>query len=287
MNPAYIILRVIRHFLPEGLVRFLLRRSLIIKPGLETRSPFEAAERYISTLKEENVTLQDKNILVFGYGGSYAVACSLLQKGAGHITLCEKVAPPDDRRNHALLPDFSKFLNVTSGIVKPNPAFISLAQGDIRIILANRQFDLIISTSVFEHLDDVEGITKALACRTAPQGTHLHYVDLRDHFFKYPFEMLCYSNATWYGWLNPTSHHNRWRLPQYQALFASLFLDVRIEVLERDSPAFEKVRHRVQPEFLSGDTDVDSVTLIKIMAKNPAAISAENRPDVRNEGQPR
>lgn len=276
MNPAYIIPRVIRHFLPQGLVRFLLRRSLIIKPGLETRSPIEAAERYISTLRNENVALDDKNILVFGYGGNYAVACMLLQNGAGHITLCEKEAPPDDRHNQALLPNFARFLNVTNGFVRPNPEFISLAQGDIRTILADRQFDLIISTSVFEHLDDVEGITRALARRTTPKGVHLHYVDLRDHFFKYPFEMLCYSKETWYGWLNPTSHHNRWRLPQYQAMFTSLFSDVKIEVLERDREAFKTVRDRIQPEFLSGDVDVDAVTLIKILAKNTLAGSIES-----------
>jgi hypothetical protein len=269
VNPAYILPRLIRHFLPNGLVRFLLRRSLIIKPGLETRSPFEAAERYIATLKSEGLSIEGKNMLVFGYGGSYAVACALLQNGADHITLCEKEAPPDDRRNQALMPDFSKYLLETNGFVGPNPEFISLVQGDIREILKGHQFDVILSTSVFEHLEDVEGITRALALLTAPQGVHLHYVDLRDHFFKYPFEMLCYSKETWYGWLNPTSHHNRWRLPQYQALFDGLFSKVNIQVLERELEAFEKARSRIRPEFLSGDADVDAVTLIKILARNP------------------
>jgi ubiquinone/menaquinone biosynthesis C-methylase UbiE len=269
VNPAYILPRLVRHFLPDGLVRFLLRRSLIIKPGLETRSPFEAAERYIAALKAERLSIEDKKVLVFGYGGSYAVACDLLQSGAGHITLCEKEAPPDDRRNQVLLSDFSKYLLETNGFVGPNPEFISLVQGDIRKILKGDQFDVILSTSVFEHLEDVEGITRALARLTTVNGMNLHYVDLRDHFFKYPFEMLCYSKEIWYGWLNPTSHHNRWRLPQYQSLFDELFSNVNIEVLERDRDAFEKTQSRIRPEFLSGDDEVDAVTLIKILAKNP------------------
>ncbi|MHC1783296.1 MAG: methyltransferase domain-containing protein [Anaerolineaceae bacterium] len=273
MNPAYILPRLIRHFLPDGLVRFFLRRSLIIKPGLETRSPYEAAERYSAALKAEGLSIKGKNVLVFGYGGSYAVACALLQKGADHITLSEKEAPPDDRRNHALLAEFSKYLLETNDFIVPNPEFISLAQGDIRKILKDNLFDVIVSTSVFEHLDDVEGITQALALLTAPQGVNLHYVDLRDHFFKYPFEMLCYSREIWYGWLNPTSHHNRWRLPKYQVLFDGLFQKVNIEVLERDQEAFEKARSRIRSEFLSGDTDVDAVTLIKILAKNPTSHS--------------
>lgn len=270
MNPAYIIPRVIRHFLPDSLVRFLLRRSLIIRPGLETRSPFEAADRYIEAMNEEGFSILDKKILVFGYGGSYAVACMLLKKGAAHVTLCEKEAPPDDRRNQALLVEFSQYLMEKEGKVSPNPDFITLAQGDIRKILTGSEFDIILSTSVFEHLDDVEGITRALERLTSPQGIHLHYVDLRDHFFKYPFEMLCYSAKTWYGWLNPTSHHNRWRLPDYQRLFSSLFDQSKIIVLERDYPAFQKIVHRIHPEFISGDAEIDAVTLIKIMAKIPS-----------------
>lgn len=269
MNLKYLLPRIVRHFLPEKMVRFLLRRSLIIKPGLETRSPFEAAERYISALSQSGFEIKDKNVLVFGYGGSYAVACALLKAGAGHVTLCEKEAPPDDRRNQALMAEFSKYLFETNGFVGPNPAFISLVQGDIRIILKGSRFDAVLSTSVFEHLDDVEGITQTLANLTKPEGTQLHYVDLRDHFFKYPFEMLCYSPQVWYGWLNPSSHHNRWRLPQYESLFRSLFMDVEIEVLDRDLDAFEMARPRIRSEFLSGDPQVDAVTLIKILAKNP------------------
>jgi hypothetical protein len=270
VNPAYIIPRVIRHFLPDSLVRFLLRRSLIIRPGLETRSPFEAADRYIEALNEDGFSLQDKKVLVFGYGGSYAVACMLLEKGATHVTLCEKEAPPDDRRNQALMAEFSQFLMEKDGKVVPNPAFITLAQGDISEILTGSEFDIILSTSVFEHLDDVEGITRALVRLTALKGIHLHYVDLRDHFFKYPFEMLCYSEKTWYGWLNTTSHHNRWRLPDYQRLFSSLFDQTKIIVLERDYSAFQKTIHRIRSEFISGDVEVDAVTLIKIVAKIPS-----------------
>jgi hypothetical protein len=35
------------------------------------------------------------------------------------------------------------------------------------------------------------------AALTRPDGLHLHFVDLRDHFLKYPFEVLCYSEGVW------------------------------------------------------------------------------------------
>lgn len=43
----YLFLRVVRHFLPEFAVRFLLRRSLIIKPGLETKNSASAIQSYL------------------------------------------------------------------------------------------------------------------------------------------------------------------------------------------------------------------------------------------------
>jgi len=46
MNLKYLIPRLARHFLPEKFVRFLLLRGWIIRPGIETSSPAEAAERY-------------------------------------------------------------------------------------------------------------------------------------------------------------------------------------------------------------------------------------------------
>ena len=83
--------------------------------------------------------------------------------------------------------------------------------------------DLVLSTSVYEHLDDVDGITQALAKLTAPDGAQLHFVDLRDHYFKYPFEMLKFSEAVWRNFLNPTSNLNRFRLPDYRRIFEKLF----------------------------------------------------------------
>ena len=41
------------------------------------------------------------------------------------------------------------------------------------------------------------------------------------------------------------------------------------DVLERDLPAFAKAHPRLRPEFLTGDDDHDSVTLIRVVARKP------------------
>jgi hypothetical protein len=115
----------------------------------------------------------------------------------------------------------------------------------------------------------VEGITRALARLTRPDGLHIHFIDLRDHFFKYPFEMLRFSERTWRNWLNPSSNHNRYRLWDYRRAFEDCFEQVEIEVLAREEEAFRRVRSHIRPEFLSGDADQDPVTLIRLIASKP------------------
>lgn len=269
MNLTYVLPRVIRHFLPEKVTRALLLRGLIIRPGLETRAPEEAAVRYERELNEMGVNLMNKRIFVFGYGGRFALACNLLKLGAGHVTLCEYSHQPDERANALLLPEFGRYLTHSMGKTLPKDEWITLLQGDIRELVhdpINHKSDIVLSTSVFEHLTDPAGILDALVKLTAVGGTHLHYIDLRDHFFKYPFEMLTYPEKTWASWLNPTSHLNRWRLPAYRKIFEDRFKHADVLVFESKPDEWAAIEDRVLPEFKTGDPQVDSVTQIRVTA---------------------
>jgi len=258
--------------MPENWVRFILRRSWIIRPGLETSSPRDAVNRYRTVLEKKGRSLQGKRVLVFGYGGRFAVGTALLRQGAAHVILCDKYAPPDEPRNRALLPQYDEYLVPDDDHVLPRPEWITLVEDDIRETAKSGALspaDVVVSSSVYEHLDDVDGITRALAALTKPDGVQLHFVDLRDHFFKYPFEMLCYSEHTWKTWLNPSSNHNRFRMWDYQRVFENYFGQVEIKVLERDETAFQKTLPRIRPEFVSGNSQDDCVTLIQVIASHP------------------
>ncbi|HEX7556551.1 MAG TPA: methyltransferase domain-containing protein [Leptolinea sp.] len=269
MNISYILLRLVRHFLPERITRALLLRGLIIRPGLETRSPKEAAVRYQRDLQTMGIDIQGKDILIFGYGGRFALGCNLLKLGARHVTLCEFAAHPDETANAALLPEFKKYLAHQSDKTFPREEWITLLQGDIRELVFHadiRKADIVCSTSVFEHLTDPDGILDALVNITSPDGIQIHYIDLRDHFFKFPFEMLTYSPVIWKTWLNPTSNLNRWRLPAYEKLFHQRFEQVDVQVFERNLPAWDTISARILPEFITGDPQVDAVTQIRVFA---------------------
>jgi SAM-dependent methyltransferase len=272
LNLPYLLPRVARHFLPERLTRFLLLHSIIIRPGLETSDPQAAVSRYVDLLNGRRQSFEGKRVLVFGYGGRFDTGIGLLEAGAGHVVLCDKFAPPDDAHNAALLEKYSAHLFLDEGRTRPRPERMTLLQADIREVHVTDDFppfDVMVSSSVYEHLDDVDGITRSLAALTKPDGVQIHFVDLRDHFFKYQFEMLHYSEKVWFGFLNPTSHHNRFRLWDYRRVFEKYFGNVEIEVLERQEAEFEKVRSRIRPEFVSGNIQDDSVTLIRVLASGP------------------
>ena len=272
MNLHYLLLRLLRHFMPEGLARLLLKRRWIIKPGLESTDPFAASERYVETLSTQGVSIAGKRVLVFGYGGRFAVGVDLLKHGAAHVVFCDHFVLLDDERNRELLPAYDRYLKVEQDEIQPRSEYITLLHGDIREESIQRQVsqvDVILSTSVFEHLDDVPGITEALAKLTAPQGVHLHFVDLRDHYFKYPFEMLKFSESVWRNFLNPTSNLNRYRLNDYRRVFDANFTQVEFEVLERLAKEFRVSQNRIRAEFKTGDDEMDSVTLIQVIASQP------------------
>jgi hypothetical protein len=258
--------------MPEDIARFLLKRRWIIRPGLESSDPLAAVDQYVKALAQYGKSIQGQRILVFGYGGRFAVGVELLKQGAAHIVLCDHFVLLDRERNLELLPKYNDYLLVESGEVMPCPEQITLLHGDIRDAKFQAEIpavDLVLSTSVYEHLDDVDGITSALEKLTAPQGAHLHFVDLRDHYFKYPFEMLAYSEAAWKNFLNPTSNLNRYRVPSYQRIFENYFGQVKINVLARQEDEFKQASHRIRSEFLTGDLSIDSTTLIQLFAETP------------------
>jgi hypothetical protein len=276
MHPLpYLLLRLIRRFQPEGLTRFLLRRSIIIRPGRETTDPKTAAAIYADVLRAHDLILDGKRVLVFGYGGRFAIAAELLQLGAAHVVLCDKFAPPDEGANRSLPGAFPRYFSQTPDGVRPNPETVSLLQADIRDASNNiAPVDVVVSNSVYEHLpaDNVAAITAALAALTSAHGVGIHFIDLRDHFFKYPFEMLTFSEQTWRRWLNPTSNLNRYRLNDYARVFENHFAQVHIDILTRAPEAFEAVRPRLRAEFLTGDPASDSVTQIKVICRGPRGL---------------
>ncbi len=268
MNLEYIALRLARHYVPESIASFMSRRGLVLKKGLETNDPKTAAVRYVKELDLAGKEIAGSVVMNFGYGGVFGTVVELLHLGAKHVYVYDKYTAPNNRRNANLLGQHGEYLRNEGGDILPNPEFITLIE-NVKAI--QTQMDIVLSSSVFEHVEEVDSTIKGLADITYPDGIHIHYIDLRDHFFKYPFNMLCYSEETWERFLNPSSNLNRLRVNDYERIFAAYFGDVQCKIVESAPDSYIKVRDRVRAEFITGDLNRDAATQITVVAKNPNA----------------
>lgn len=268
----YTLPRLIRRLIPQVVFDFILKHNWLVRAGHETRHPQAAFERYQEALAAAGYDLQGKRILIFGYGGSFAVGCHFLEAGAAHVILCDKYVAPNDHLNRSLLPKFQAYLAQKDTHILPRTEFFTLLQEDVRQTAKDGRLepvDLVVSTSVFEHLDDVEGITQALIRLTRPEGVHLHYINLQDHYFKYPFQMLTYTDKQWKNWLNPPSNLNRYRYQDFRRVFEATFNQVEVNVIDHKLAEFRKARRRILPQFLNGDEQIDSAARIQMLASQP------------------
>jgi hypothetical protein len=208
---------------------------------------------------------------VFGYGGRFDIGSMILKEGARHVILCDRYAPPDEVHNRRMFSGENTFFHLESNGLRPRREWMTLLEEDVRNIRIE-PVDIILSSSVYEHVEDVEGITRALAVLTKADGLHIHYIDLRDHFFKYPFEMLRFSEGTWRNWLNPSSNHNRYRLWNYREAFEAFFEEIEMEILSSEEEAFRKIQPHILPEFVSGNMEEDAAGTIRVIASKPRRI---------------
>lgn len=269
----YLILRVARRFAPQGLVDLVLKRRWGVVPGTETTAPSAAARRYQEALAQGGRHLAGASVFVLGFGGYYGLAVELLRAGARHVAVCDPYATPKPDENAVLAQRNPGYFQADG--ISPRPEYIATIDEDVRRYVEHKQanYDLVLSWSVFEHLDDPPSILAALSRLTDRQGFNIHFIDLRDHFFKYPFEMYCHADAAWRRWMNPSSNLNRWRLWQYQTAFQAYFERVRIFNLESEVQAFLQQKDRIRDEFKSGDDSLDAVTRIQISAYKPRRLS--------------
>lgn len=272
MSFSYFTLRLIRHFLPDSLVVFLKNRNLLVQAGMETHSPAQAVERYREVLTRHGLTLTNKKVMVFGYGGNLSIGCELISAGAEKVILIEQKGFKADFKMIKISQSFPNCFITQAGKTIPNPEKIRLFHDDLEKISQQSDYekvDLVLSNSVFEHVRTPAPIASQLAGMTKAQGSQLHFIDLRDHYFKYPFEMLCYSEQIWNNWLNPTSHLNRLRIHDYRDIFQRAFKHVEIIIDDSDMKNYLSSRERIRPEFLSGNQAEDSATLIHFVCQNP------------------
>lgn len=260
-------MRSARRVIPQPLIDFILERGIYLKPGGDTLQPAIVARKYADRATALGVPLSGRSVCVVGFGGGYGVGIHLLELGAARVVLQDPFAPERKMRNQAIPEALRHTYLSRQGAPKDERLQVVREHLKPYAERAPESIDIIVSSSVLEHVDHVAGLAGACRRLTRPGGINIHFIDLRDHYFKQPFEMLCYSEQTWRRWLNASNNLNRLRLPDYKNVFGQQFDDVSIEVTKYLRREFRQACPRIRPEFLTGMEDIDAAAIIRLEAR--------------------
>jgi hypothetical protein len=148
------------------------------------------------------------------------------------------------------------------------------------ISLPGRKMDHAISHSVLEHVRDQEAALTCCRKWLKLGGITEHIIDLRDHNlrFRYPFEILTFSDQVWSRWLDLRGgFHLDWcRAPDYlRAAHAAGFVSVDYGILLKDAAALKAILPRLHCRFRSVPEELPSILSISLCCQKPLEMGSE------------
>jgi SAM-dependent methyltransferase len=233
-NPAYFGARILRRILPETIAQQVLSRR-----GVSSRKVYEGTTRtYLNAIKEtgiesmfgENASL---TVLEAGTGFYNPASAPLLLSGVARLILLEPFLGNN--------PDYARFIERLDDLLafaRKDPAYpLPLKNTPPRVSdgslpeevelsahlwedtqLPAESIDGVFSASVLEHLRAPETIVSECGRIVRTGGFMINTLDMRDHFFRYPLEMLKYSQDGWNRLTTPaggSGYQNRWRIGRW------------------------------------------------------------------------
>jgi SAM-dependent methyltransferase len=205
--------------------------------------------------------MQGRTVLEAGTGVYNPAAAPLMLSGVSRLILLEPFVGPrlDHRRLRARHDALLEMAEADRGYPLPKRKRVSdLRSGGpglptgVELLerpweatgLPDASVDYVLSISVLEHLRDPEAVLAESARILRPGGWMINLVDMRDHFFRFPFEMLKYSPQAWRMLTTAAGGSgflNRWRLGDW------------LVALERHGFETDVMEHLVYPERLARD----------------------------------
>jgi SAM-dependent methyltransferase len=260
-NFEYVPLRILRRFLFS---RQVLDRIGAFLPYYLTNwnesGPDQIVADYRRYLAMAGQTTDGATVVEVGSGRTNSVGYLLAALGAARVICLEPFASLDRVQDE-------KLLNSIAGLRNTTPKRIADRVDRVHSLIGVRDgsVDIVLSSSVLEHIKDLDTTLGELKRVSRPAGAMLHVVDYRDHFFKYPYHFLQFSRATWEGLLDP-GDLPRWRLSDH--VIALRNLGYKVTILDRrdDPEAFRAIKPRLAAQFDPTDPDL-AVTFAAILAR--------------------
>jgi SAM-dependent methyltransferase len=296
MRAKYVFMRLARRLLPDSLAYRMLSRDLLPVAALA-----EVFRTYAALLHDYSMPVRGRVIAECGPGTYNSAAFGLLRMGAAKVFLQEPFLHDQDYgRWKGRMLELLHELDQDGPPKEPGEAPGAEAKDSLRpedilgpaawnrarvdwqscpaqaTPCAADSLDLILSHHVLEHIPDIAAVFREQMRVLRPGGRLLHVVDLRDHYFAYPLEMLTFSRFAWERILTSPSRgagfQNRLRADDYEGLLAKAgFREIAWKALQEDGPELERVRPRLHPDFSAKPGKVLRATRIALAARKPGA----------------
>jgi len=279
MNWKYVLIGFLRRYVPQRVLFAVMERRG--DGSVEEKAPGDCLEMWLDRLSKHNLHLAGKHILEIGSGRYARLGLQMLAAGAQSITLIDPYAVSLTEPVHRtmLQKDCSGLgLNCEDAFSR-----IHIVKGDITRLsspLPDRKMDLAITHSVLEHVRDPKAVLTCCWKWLKPGGITEHIIDLRDHNlrFRYPYEMLTFSDHVWSHWLDLRDgfHLNRWRVPDYlRAAHVADFVNIDYEILLKDEAALKAILPRLHCRFRSVPEELLSILSISLYCQKPLDVESE------------
>jgi SAM-dependent methyltransferase len=261
-NAEYISLRLIRRFLLRD--SFLLRFGKFVpyyRPNRNQVDPGALVDDYERQLAAVGYDSRRARILEIGVGATNATGYEIAARlKPANLTLLEPFVPFAIAEDRALLETIARKYGM-----EPDALGSAARRVTTFAALPPHSIDLVLSSSVLEHVSDPPSLFSAARRALAPNGVMLHLVDYRDHFFKYPYHFLQFDRAYWRRWLNP-GDLPVWRLYDHLEQLSAAGFRVRALETKTLPDEFALVRNRISKDFRRDDPHL-AVTFAAIWAE--------------------
>lgn len=270
-NFEYVFCRLIRKFLlPDNSPLFIKNLIPYYDVTLNEVDPRPIVDLYLKYADMKSLSMAGKKVLEIGSGSTNSVGYELMGRcDLAHYWGYEPYACFKENADVILRDRISKkYENWDESKIKRLTTLGAIPDNSA---------DVILSKSVLEHVYDLDYLFAQLQRILKTDGWMIHYVDYRDHFFKYPYHFLRYSESTWNRFLNPGSLP-RWRVYDHTDAFTKQGCEVETLYSERDDDWFQRIKNDLHPDFKTRDENEVAVTIAALfVTQSPPNEEINNR----------
>ncbi len=262
---VYISLRLIRKFVFSS--RFLVKRGHMLpfySANANQISAVPIVDRYYKLCDQVGISLSDSTVLEVGVGETNSTGYEFMARGIcdyyGYEPVLELRSALDQRKMDEVIERYPATARDKTLNVRRIRSLRPVKDGSV---------DVILSHCVLEHVTDMDSLLNQFKRVLRDDGCMIHYVDYRDHFFRYPYHFLLFSKHFWARFLDP-GYLPRHRVSDHIECLSKHGFEVDVLNRMAEEETFKQIEERIHPGFNGYKRSDLMTTFATLYVRNPS-----------------